>query len=221
VLLNMNTSPSNPSTSWHCLGFHPHWWDNVLVNLQNKRRNRGAAELRKRAREEEKRKAREAKLALNPQSEHDAVPQTGAGRRVGAVPGIYKGIQFRSQLEIRFATELDARQIRWVYEGERLGDGNYLVDFYLPDYRAWVEVKGKFEPRDDYLLKDVASFLKRERGEKLFVFGSKCFLVNPGGFRPLAIHEFFAKLLTTPSNHHRTDDMLIMNDQQPTTNDEE
>ena len=122
-------------------------------------------------------------------------PKTGAGRRVGAVPGIFKDVQFRSQLEIRFVTQLEEYGIRWFYESERLGDGNYLVDFYLPDLKTWVEVKGKFEPRDNYLLKDVAAYLKRERSERLYVFSaSKAYAVNSASFHEIAHTLFWSKI---------------------------
>lgn len=83
------------------------------------------------------------------------------------------GVQFRSQLEIRFATQLEQKEIQWIYESERLAEGNYLVDFHLPTLKCWVEVKGKFEARDHYLLQDVAEYLKRERNERLYVYTSR------------------------------------------------
>ena len=166
---------------WRCEGFHPRWRDNKLVDRHNKRRKRAAIEERQRQKLEEKLQQQAAKRETN-----DTVPpvqQTGAGRRPGAIPGVFKGVQFRSQLEIRFATELESRGLRWVYKSERLGEGNYLVDFYLPDLKTWVEVKGRFEPRDNYLLKDVARYLKQERSERLFVYTqSKCFAVHPARF---------------------------------------
>lgn len=202
VLLGADPPAPRVPGNWKFSGFYPLWRDNALIKRRNDRSKRYLAEQRKQQKEEEKRKAREAKLAEKAaQLAEKGIlpaepPKTGAGRRVGAVPGIFKGIQFRSQLEIRFATELEARGIKWVYEGERLGDGSYLVDFYLPDYGAWVEVKGKFEPRDDYLLKDAATYLKQERGQRLFVYTSgKPLLVNPSGYRVLDRKDFWTILL--------------------------
>lgn len=115
---------------------------------------------------------------------------------------MFQGIQFRSQLEIRFATELASRGIDWIYEKERLGQGNYLVDFYLPDHKQWVEVKGKFEPRDHYLLKEVAQMLEIERQEELFVYTSgKCFRVTSEEFVPMKRSEFWELIETTNSDH--------------------
>lgn len=102
----------------------------------------------------------------------------------------------RSQLEIRFAAHIEEMGMRWLYETERLGEGQYLVDFYLPDLKAWVEVKGQFEPRDNYLLKEVAALLKTERGERLFVYTqSKAFAVNSRSFVEINHKEFWAKLI--------------------------
>ncbi len=103
----------------------------------------------------------------------------------------------RSQLEIRFAAELDERAIKWVYEGEALGGAGYLVDFYLPDLGVWVEVKGRFEARDRQVLPEVAKFLKSERKHRLLVYtgSGKCFVVNPSGFREVERRNFWGELL--------------------------
>jgi hypothetical protein len=197
LLVLLNAEPGSQSNQqWTCLGFHPRWVDSALIDLQNARSKKRQAARNKQEREEAKRKVREEKLALKPPANSaTTIPKTGAGRRPGAIPGVFMGIQFRSQLEIRFATELESRQIRWVYEVERLGDGNYLVDFYLPDHKCWVEVKGKFEPRDDYLLKDTAIYLARERGERLFVYtAGKPLEVDGTSFKQLSRDAFWEML---------------------------
>ncbi|HEX2908148.1 MAG TPA: hypothetical protein VHO69_14860 [Phototrophicaceae bacterium] len=194
VLLNAETVNS-PAYHWQYVGFHPFWLDNALIDRFNKRVQKEEAERRKREREAERRQKREAEAAASGKPLPD-IPKTGAGRRPGAIPGIFKGIQFRSQLEIRFATELEDRQIRWEYEAARLGESNYLVDFYLPDYKCWVEVKGRFEPRDLFLLKDVAAYLKRERGEKLYVYTqSKVYTVNATTMSEMKRDDFWRKLV--------------------------
>lgn len=56
----------------------------------------------------------------------------------------YKGYNFRSRLEARWAVFFDHLGIRWDYEPEgfELGNGlRYLPDFWLPDVGLWVEVK--------------------------------------------------------------------------------
>lgn len=83
----------------------------------------------------------------------------------GALPPALRLTRFRSQLEIRFALALEARNLRWFYEPERLGETiRYLVDFYLPQPKAWVEVKGVVRTRDHIGLREVSVLLQRERG---------------------------------------------------------
>jgi len=156
---------SHPDQVWKLEGFHPMWHDTILINTFNRRS--------KAAEKEAKRKERESKKKAKLQKEGKPHPKTGAGRTFGAVPGIFMGVQMRSQLEIRLAAELEERGIKWIYEEERLGGGNYLVDFHLPDLSCWIEVKGKFEARDRFLLKEVAEMLGKERNEKLYAYTSR------------------------------------------------
>lgn len=90
---------------------------------------------------------------------------------IQAIETRYAGCRFRSRLEARWAVFLDALGVKWEYEPQgfenrmfcscRLNDaefeawggvyqcdGNrcrYLPDFYLPETRTWVEVKGTEE----------------------------------------------------------------------------
>lgn len=86
--------------------------------------------------------------------------------------GEFDGIEFRSQLEIRFAAELKKRNVQYEYESSRIGKGNYMVDFYLPEHGIWVEVKGKMDARDEYQLQECSKVLKAERNEILYVYFS-------------------------------------------------
>ncbi len=88
-----------------------------------------------------------------------------------AVAGEFDGIQFRSQLEIRFAAELKKRHIDYEYESARLGKSKYMVDFYLPSHGIWVEVKGKMDARDEFVLQECAQDLQK-RNETLYVYSS-------------------------------------------------
>lgn len=57
----------------------------------------------------------------------------------------YSGKIFRSRLEARWAILLDLLEINWDYEPCHYQVGpelHYLPDFYLPDHRLWLEVKG-------------------------------------------------------------------------------
>lgn len=65
---------------------------------------------------------------------------------IKAIETYYNGYRFRSRLEARWAVFFDALGIKYEYEpeGYELSDGSkYLPDFYLPDLKYYVEVKGK------------------------------------------------------------------------------
>ena len=79
-------------------------------------------------------------------------------REIKSKPGVYKEINFRSQLEIRWAEFFDDFGLKYQYEPKRVffnDSTSYLPDFYLPevwfvdkkwDYSAgkrglWLEVK--------------------------------------------------------------------------------
>lgn len=63
---------------------------------------------------------------------------------------VYKGYRFRSRLEARWAVFFDTLGIPYQYEieGFDLGSGIwYLPDFWLPDQKYWIEIKGS-EPTE-------------------------------------------------------------------------
>lgn len=65
---------------------------------------------------------------------------------IKAIETRYKGCNFRSRLEARWAVFFDALGVKWEYEPEGfdLGEmGWYLPDFWLPTFSGgmWVEVK--------------------------------------------------------------------------------
>ena len=69
---------------------------------------------------------------------------------IEAVPTWYGGTTFRSRLEANWAATLDRWAIRWEYEPETitLPSGTvYIPDFWLPELRTWIEVKGTGVPR--------------------------------------------------------------------------
>jgi hypothetical protein len=92
------------------------------------------------------------------------------GRYPKAVAGEFDGIHFKSQLEIRFAAELKKRGINYEYEPARVGKGNYLIDFRLPDHGIWVEVKGKMDARDEYVLQECADYLQETQKNLLYIY---------------------------------------------------
>ena len=67
---------------------------------------------------------------------------------IKAIETEYKGYKFRSRLEARWAVFFDAMDWAWEYEPEGykmeyMGEIiHYLPDFWLPDMKAFVEVKG-------------------------------------------------------------------------------
>ena len=75
---------------------------------------------------------------------------------IKAIQTVYAGHKFRSRLEARWAVFFDALGIEWQYEPEGFSvDGSrqwsYLPDFYLPESKVWVEVKGDWAScSDDY-----------------------------------------------------------------------
>lgn len=190
-LLDSDRSAHPGLQAWQFMGFHPYATDEATVKKINNQLQGNTTATRGLI--GSKPQADETQSVIENQQDTEAIPKTGAGRRPGAIPGKFKGITFRSQLEIRFATQLEARNIRWTYETERLGDGNYLVDFYLPDHKCWVEVKGRFELRDDYLLPQVATYLERERGEQLYIYTqTKAFAVKTNELRQFSHDEFWS-----------------------------
>ncbi|HAR34367.1 MAG TPA: hypothetical protein DCR95_09875 [Desulfobacter sp.] len=77
----------------------------------------------------------------------------------------YSGYKFRSRLEARWAVFFDAAGIKYQYEpqGYEVGINNrkkYLPDFFLPDTKTWVEVKGDIQGTDFQKLADAVDWGK-------------------------------------------------------------
>ena len=141
------------------------------------------------------------------EQEKDKLPRPAApaSRAKSGLPSslTYHYTKFRSQLELRFVRELDERQFRWFYEPERLGDGRYLVDFYLPECKCWVEVKGVVDSRDHLVLREVAELLRVERKHRLYMYMDKsAFVVYPEGFKPISHEDFWAALAKHKLEHN-------------------
>jgi hypothetical protein len=73
-------------------------------------------------------------------------------RHIKAIETRYRGYRFRSRLEARWAVFLHHTRTAFEYEfeGFALPSGWYLPDFYLPEWKAFVEVKPP--PAPDLLL---------------------------------------------------------------------
>lgn len=68
----------------------------------------------------------------------------------------YKGYNFRSRLEARWAVYFDSLGIRWEYEKEgfhltnKFNSYNYLPDFWFPDLKMWAEVKAEIFSDEEF-----------------------------------------------------------------------
>jgi len=65
-----------------------------------------------------------------------------------AIETSYKNIIFRSNLEASYAKTFDSLGIEWEYEieGYQIDDIRYLPDFWLPQIKTVLEVKGPLVP---------------------------------------------------------------------------
>lgn len=98
---------------------------------------------------------------------------------VEAKPATYKGIRFRSRLEVRWAIFFDHLRVPYQYEPRNFKLGNlwYLPDFYLPRLCVWVEIKGQ-TPTELELRK--AGMLTVATAENVLLFAGKCWFGTPG-----------------------------------------
>ena len=78
------------------------------------------------------------------------------GDNLKGIQNIYKGITMRSLLESRIAYLLDKLNIIWIYEPKvfMLSSGIiYKPDFYLPELKQWIEVKGEIKSHNEEISK--------------------------------------------------------------------
>ena len=71
--------------------------------------------------------------------------------QIQPIPTTYRGTNFRSRLEARWAVFMDTAGVEWVYEPKLydLGNGTrYLPDFWVPGLKAHIEVKPPHVPRE-------------------------------------------------------------------------
>jgi hypothetical protein len=77
---------------------------------------------------------------------------------------VYDGHRFRSRLEARWAVFFNTLRIKYEYEKEGFDlDGTrYLPDFWLPEQKCWIEIKGQTPTTEEYkrceLLADLTRF---------------------------------------------------------------
>lgn len=86
-----------------------------------------------------------------------------------SLPTVYRGIQFRSRIEARWAVTFDFFGMQWEYEPEHyeLPIGNYLPDFWLTAQDCWVEIKG---PHPTEMEEAKARGLARKSQKVVYIF---------------------------------------------------
>lgn len=81
-------------------------------------------------------------------------------QQIKAKETYYNGYRFRSRAEARWAVFFDNAGIKYFYEPEGFlvqGTDGYLPDFYLPESKAFFEVKGVLDDDD---LSKIENFMK-------------------------------------------------------------
>lgn len=68
-----------------------------------------------------------------------------------ARPVTFKRVNYRSVLEARWAVFMSELELDFIYEprGYRLKTGYHIPDFWLPQYKLWVQVKGPIPTKHD------------------------------------------------------------------------
>jgi len=84
---------------------------------------------------------------------------------------MYSGVRMDSRLETRWAAFLDANGIVWEHHPDCyvLGSTHYEPDFWLPQIRTILEVKGAFTGARDF--KPLTYSLQAARNDVLMVYG--------------------------------------------------
>ncbi len=99
------------------------------------------------------------------------------GDNLVGIPTTYKEIEMRSKLESKFAFFLDCLKVKWKYEPKTFNLSNgitYIPDFYLPELKTWVEIKGKIEEHNKKISR---IFVEDNNTELLLVSNEKAFWV--------------------------------------------
>lgn len=100
--------------------------------------------------------------------------------QIKAIETRYAGCRFRSRLEARWAVFFDHLGVKWEYEDQGFEVGEtrqrYLPDFYLPELKVRVEVKGD---RSDLDLQVLADTIWDTRSIAILILGPVPF-ARPG-----------------------------------------
>ena len=91
--------------------------------------------------------------------------------QIKAIETLYNGYRFRSRLEARWAVFFNTAGIKYQYEPEGFDLGNgvyYLPDFWLPELKMWVEVKGEKPSEED---QQKCATLAEQSGNRVLIVG--------------------------------------------------
>lgn len=120
----------------------------------------------------------------------------------------YGNYRFRSRTEAKWAVFWDALGLRWEYEveGYDLGNGlRYLPDFYIHDWKRYVEIKPDLMSEADEAARNerarydaikILAFCNAANARALLIFGApypkgtRIYQVGPGE-RDLAVDDFY------------------------------
>ena len=101
---------------------------------------------------------------------------------ISPIPTIYKGINFRSRLEARWAMFFDSLKLKWYYEyqGFQIKDVWYVPDFLVvtpSGYEYWIEIK-PVTIKNNYKFDIFKKSLETESEKSEFAYNPRCFLAS-------------------------------------------
>lgn len=102
------------------------------------------------------------------------------GDKLTGIKTTYQGVKMRSVLESKVAFLLDKLELKWEYEPQNflLSNGiSYKPDFYLPELKTWVEVKGDILAHN---LKISQIFCEDNNTELLLISNNEAFYFENG-----------------------------------------
>src|SRR5690606_10832517 len=111
-LLSVGEHDEDHSPYWYCIGFHPRWADPKRAEQQQYRRARADQQPIVEAVEQPKTDPIPQRLVLPDAPKPQPKP----------VAGIFRGIPFQTELEMRCAAEMYGCGIIWDYRRERLSE---------------------------------------------------------------------------------------------------
>lgn len=74
---------------------------------------------------------------------------------IKAIPATYNGIEYRSRTEARWAVFFDLIGVGFDYEreGYQTKRGWYVPDFWIPECKCWIEIKGTDQDHNEHIEK--------------------------------------------------------------------